>query len=204
MCHAEHYFPAPIESIDAVMPGRTSARDLPAELIPALAARGIRYMMYYHVGHDHWREPDGCFYYPLNPDFRALTSIAKTGNPGRVICYNPWIWPRMTDFQEYFCGEGYRFLTDHHYLPADGSGVFIDGPHAGLQAHTNFILEQHWLHPTPDTPIPSPIIDKKLFVSDMLAGIEHGIVPSVNLEIYQDGGCSPESLEYLRAVRDSL
>jgi hypothetical protein len=121
------------------------------DLIGALGAYGIRLMLYYHVGHDHWVEPngwwartgfdpdnpsvfinnwcaimneigerygeglagwfydDGCVYYPLNPDFRQLTSVAKAGNPGRVICYNPWIWPRFTDFQDYFCGEGYNF-----------------------------------------------------------------------------------------------
>merc|ERR1712096_125156 len=57
--HAEHYFPAPIKSIDAIMPGRTSDRDLVQDLIGALEACGIRLMLYYHVGHDHWVEPDG-------------------------------------------------------------------------------------------------------------------------------------------------
>jgi hypothetical protein len=70
------------------------------------------------------RYDDGCVYYPLNPDFRALGWAAKAGNPGRVICCNPWIWPRFTDFQDYFCGEGYGFLKSHEWLPDDGSGIF--------------------------------------------------------------------------------
>jgi hypothetical protein len=35
----------------------------------------------------------------------------------------------------------------------------------------------------------------------MKAGIAHGIVPSVNLEIYQDIGVGDASLEYMKAVK---
>lgn len=45
-----HYFPAPIQAIDRVLPGRTSKRDLIAELISALGRRGIKLMLYYHCG----------------------------------------------------------------------------------------------------------------------------------------------------------
>ena len=116
----------------------------------------------------------------------------------------PWIWPRFTDFQEYLCGEGYRFLTTHNYLPEDGSGIFVDGPHKGLQAHTNFILEDDWCHWRSDTPISPPRVAREDFVRDMIAGIRCGIVPSVNLETYQDGRCAETSIEYLRSVRDAL
>ena len=242
--HAEHYFPAPIEGIDAVMPGRTSDRDLVQDLIGALGAYGIRLMLYYHVGHDAepngwwartgfdpdnpsafisnwcaimneigerygeglagWFYDDGCVYYPLNPDFKQLGAAAKAGNPERVICYNPWIWPRFTDFQDYFCGEGYDFLKTHEWLPDDGSGIFTDGPHKSLQAHTNFILERGWCHETPDTPIPPPQVSKDEFVQDMVNAIERGIVPSVNLEIYQNGSCSEASIDYMRAVKAAV
>ena len=52
-----------------------------------------------------WYFDDACVYYPLNPDFRRLTLAAKAGNLDRVVCYNPWILPRSTDFQDYLCGE---------------------------------------------------------------------------------------------------
>ena len=244
--HAEYYFPAPIAAIDEIMPGRTSRRDLVRELIDELARYNVRLMLYYHAGHDHWREPDGwwvrssfdpgnaekflanwcaiigevgrrygsglagwffddgCLYYPLNPDFRRLTSAAKAGNPGRVVCYNPWIWPRFTDFQDYFCGEGYEFLKVTENLPADGSGIFSSGPQQGLQAHTNFILESNWPHDKADTPIPVPRIAKETFVHDMKQAISRGIVPSVNLEIYQDGGIGEASLEYMKALKAAV
>jgi hypothetical protein len=203
-------------------------------------------MLYYHVGHDHYNEPDGwwertgfnqnnmenfqqtwcsiirevgerygaglagwffddgCFYYPHNLPFDVLTAAAKAGNPARLVCYNPWIWPRFTDFQDYFCGEGYNFLQVDKNLPVDGSGIFTAGPHLGLQAHTNFILEGDWCHSLANTPISSPHIPIDQFVKDMVAAITRGIVPSVNLEIYQDGSISKESLAYMRAVKQAL
>jgi len=200
-------------------------------------------MLYYHAGHDHWREPDGWWvrcghdprnpekflsnwcsiigeagrrygsglagwflddsrvHYPLNPGFRRLSAAAKAGNPSRVICYNPWIWPRCTDFQDYFCGEGYGFLKVRDNLTADGFGIFLSGPQKGLQAHTNFTLESDWCHSRPETAFPSPRIPKGTFVSGVSSAIAPGIVPSVNLEIYQDGGVGPASIECLKSLK---
>lgn len=45
-----YYFPAPITAIDAIIPGRTSRRDLIGEIARALQARGMRLMLYYN-GH---------------------------------------------------------------------------------------------------------------------------------------------------------
>jgi hypothetical protein len=242
--HAEYYFPAPIQAIDRIMPGRTTQRDLIQELIEALGAYNIRLILYYNPGHEHWQEPDGwwkrigfdpenptiffehwcaiieeigkryrsglagwffddgCVYYPLNLDFERMTLAAKAGNPNRVICYNSWIWPRFTDFQDYFCGEGYNWLYIKDYLPQDGSGIFTGGPQKGLQAHANFILESRWCHDLPNTPIPPPQIPKEKFLEDIRAAVSRGIVPSVNLEIYQDGTISPLSMEYMKALKE--
>jgi hypothetical protein len=244
--HAEYYFPGPIQAIDRIMPGRTADRDLVKDLSDSLGQYGIRLMLYYHVGHDHFAEPDGwwkrtgfnpekpenfmqswcsiigeigerygrglagwffddgCVYYPLNLPFDVLTGAAKAGNPDRLVCYNPWIWPRFTDFQDYLCGEGYDFLKNEKNLPADGSGIFASGPHKGLQAHTNFILESDWCHWQPETPISAPQVPKETFVKDMVSAISHGVVPSVNLEIYQDGSISDLSLEYMQAVKKAV
>ena len=48
---AEYYFPAPIQAIDSILPGRTTKRDLVADLSDALGKYGIRLILYYHVGH---------------------------------------------------------------------------------------------------------------------------------------------------------
>ena len=243
--HAEHYIPAPIQAVERIMPGRTSSRDLIADLIRSLGKRGIRLMLYYHIGHDDYQNPNGWWahtgylqsrerfqenwraiigeiggrygkglagwffddasaYYPMNPDFEKLTATAKNGNPDRVICYNPWVYPRVTDFQDYFCGEGYNFLTSHKGLIKNGNGIFQEGPQKGLQAHTNFILEKNWWHDSCDTPIADPCVSIEQFVEDMLEAMEYGIVPSVNLEIYQEGYFSPRSKEYLLCLKRAL
>ncbi len=48
--HAFQYFPAPLQALDRILPGRTSKRDLVADLSSALARRGMKLMLYYHLG----------------------------------------------------------------------------------------------------------------------------------------------------------
>jgi len=48
--HAMQYIPAPIKALDRILPGRTTSRDLIAELIAALDKRDIKLMLYYHLG----------------------------------------------------------------------------------------------------------------------------------------------------------
>ena len=48
--HTFQYFPAPLESLDSILPGRTSRRDLVADLAAARGKRGIKLMLYYHLG----------------------------------------------------------------------------------------------------------------------------------------------------------
>ncbi len=51
--HAMHYFPGPLKSLDDVLPGRTTKRDLPADLAKELGKRGMKLFLYYHLGaHD--------------------------------------------------------------------------------------------------------------------------------------------------------
>ena len=56
--HAKQYFPAPIKALDRILPGRTTSRDLIADLITALDRRGLKLMLYYHLGS--WGDPEWC------------------------------------------------------------------------------------------------------------------------------------------------
>jgi hypothetical protein len=47
--HAMQYFPAPLKSLDAINPGRTTPRDLPGDLAAALAKRGMKLFLYFHL-----------------------------------------------------------------------------------------------------------------------------------------------------------
>ncbi len=48
--HAYQYFPAPLQSLDKILPGRTTRRDLIGELADELQKRNMRLMLYYHLG----------------------------------------------------------------------------------------------------------------------------------------------------------
>lgn len=48
-CHGMQMFPAPLKTLDDVMPGRTTKRDLIAELADALNKRNIKLLLYYNL-----------------------------------------------------------------------------------------------------------------------------------------------------------
>jgi Alpha-L-fucosidase len=48
--HSDQYIPAPIKALDQILPGRTTRRDLIADLIAALGKRNMRLFLYYHLG----------------------------------------------------------------------------------------------------------------------------------------------------------
>lgn len=82
--HAEMYFPAPIGALDAILPGRTTTRDLIAELIVALKKRGVRLMLYYHLGSASdvpWQDASGFWDTNATPFFerwqKVITEIGE-------------------------------------------------------------------------------------------------------------------------------
>ena len=44
------FLPAPIQSLDEILPGRTTSRDLIQDLAVELQKHGIRFMLYFHLG----------------------------------------------------------------------------------------------------------------------------------------------------------
>lgn len=82
--HAYQYFPAPLASLDKLLPGRTSRRDLVADLADALGRRGLKLMLYYHLGAVNdvaWMRASGC----LGADAEAFFThwraiISEAGN----------------------------------------------------------------------------------------------------------------------------
>jgi hypothetical protein len=73
---AEYYFPAPLQSINQILPGRTSDRDLVNDLSTELSKYGIKLMLYYHMGHDdsEWWTEQGFH----SPDAGSLFSNIQT------------------------------------------------------------------------------------------------------------------------------
>lgn len=244
---AEYYFPAPIQTIDSILPGRTTQRDLVADLSEALGKYGIRLILYYHVGHgdpEWWAKQaytreeasrlfsnvekivaeisqrygkrlaglwmdDGIGYYPNGASFERITRAAKSGNRDLVICYNPWILPRLTDFQDYYAGETGINLESagvgNAYLPVGGDGQFQGGPQEGLQATYSGLLEPgDWTHLYKDSVIGDPILSITELTEIVKESNKRKNLPMINVRIYQDGTISPKSEALLKELNKRL
>jgi hypothetical protein len=147
-----------------------------------------------------WFIDDGMLLYPA--PFERITKAAKAGNPDRLVSYNSWLLPRLTEFQEVHMGEGFMGSEE---TPLAGDGIFQDGPKKGQYAHGMFVLDgPDWGIHKPDTKIQKPCLDPKQAVEAVQKASARGQALSFNLLMYEDGSVSPASLEVLRAVRQAI
>ena len=244
---AEYYFPAPIQVIDDILPGRTTKRDLVADLSAALGKYGIRLILYYHVGHGDyawmskqgftndsvgdvfanvekivgeiskrygenlaglWLD-DGRCYYPNGVQFDRIAKAAKSGNKDLVLCFNPWILPKLTDYQDYYAGETGLNLASagvgNPHLPEGGDGTFQGGPQDGLQATYCGLLEPgEWTHIYQDSVIEDPVLSLDELTQIVEESNKRKNVPMINVRIYQDGTISPKSYALLKELRGRI
>ena len=233
-CHAQQYFPAPIQTLEKILPGRTCQRDLIGEIADALNERGVKLILYYHqgLGDTPWLKASGFYnkdktqFYnnvcslltevgerygkkvagywfddrnPLQP-FERLYKAAKAGNPDRIIAWNSWIYPKLTEFQEYYAGEFGGAL-----VPIPERSYFEEGgPQAGLQPHGLIFLDDPWVHGKPNSPIAPPRFETQELIRYVKECIAKKFVITMNLGIYQDGTVSSETLEQMKALRKSV
>ncbi|MDO6518647.1 alpha-L-fucosidase [Zobellia uliginosa] len=251
MTWGQQYIAAPITSLDKLIEGRTTKRDLLGEMADQLYAKNIKLIFYYHYGYDcyHSTDPEwlnlaggyeadksrlyknvndiiaevgnrygdklngwffdgGQRYYDsrfdgtqegvLSASFKEMGQAARKGNEERVLTYNSWILPRVTEYQDYYSGEG---LQQFENLD---EGSFVDGKHKGLMAHTCFPLEERWGHIDFNTPIKKPKFSAEE-LSGYVKNAQHNRYPlSINLEMYEDGSVSSESLKLLKELRKTV
>ncbi|MDB4584732.1 alpha-L-fucosidase, partial [Draconibacterium sp.] len=244
----QQYISAPIISLDKLIEGRTTKRDLLGEMANRLHEKDIKLIFYYHYGYDCYHSKDSAWlqaaggykedktelyhnistilsevgnrygdkldgwffdggrrYYDshfdgssagiLSANFKDITQAARTGNAKRIIAYNSWILPRSTEYQDYYAGEGYQQFTDLD------EGVFPCGKYKGLMAHTCFPLEKRWGHIDWNTTIASPKYSIEQLIEWVQYAQQNSYPLSINLEMYEDGSASAESLELLKKVR---
>ena len=244
----QQYISAPIKSLDKIIQGRTTKRDLLGEMADLLDKKGIKLIFYYHYGYDCYHSKDSAWmqaaggykadktelyqnikdiisevgnrykdklggwffdgahrYYDchfdgstegiLSAPFKEISLAARKGNSQRILAYNSWILPRLTEYQDYFSGENLRQF--------DGleEGAFSAGIYKGLMAHTCFTLEKRWGHIDWNTIIPRPKYSVEQLTKRIKHAQENRYPLSINLEMYEDGSVSPESLELLKKLR---
>jgi hypothetical protein len=238
--HADMYFPAPLKSLDTILPGRTTRRDLVGELAEALGRHGIRLMLYYHLGSNNdprWQKASGFWktdttefwnnwaavigevgerygnklagwwfddgtanYYYRSAPWERLARAAKAGDANRLICFNPWILPSCTEFQDYFSGEGSTDASVSGWLKPEDEGRISGGAYAGLQASAMPIMEGSWAHGKQDTEIGPPRYTAAQLAAILRRFADLQNVPMLNCEIYQEGTFSPKTVDLIRSA----
>jgi hypothetical protein len=157
-----------------------------------------------------WWFDDGItFYYTLQAPWQAMTEAAKAGYPGRVVGYNSWILPKATDLQDYACGEGDfpdRLTGENDTeLPVGGFGIYRSGPQKGLQATITLTNEGgNWGHIEKDTPVPPPRYTDAQMIDYIRQAIARKDVPVINLEVYQDGSASQQTIDEFKAIKAAI
>ncbi|MBI4325719.1 MAG: alpha-L-fucosidase [Chloroflexi bacterium] len=227
--HAEPYCPAPLKAWEKHHPGKTTKRDLIAEMADALNAKGIKLMCYFptHVvgmypnasskeftqmttdvlkefGERYGEKVVGYWFdgfYQCSekyPDFsfRDFFMICKSGNPNRIIALNSWIYPNVTEWQEYWAGE----TASPVELPVNGTNA--RGPGEGLRYQSLIIMEPYWVQEKVE--MPEPRFNAQALGDYISQCMKNGGAMTINLGIYQDGSVDPRAVNVLKEVRQRL
>lgn len=131
--------------------------------------------------------------------FERQMKACKVGNPNRIIGYNSGIYPKITDFQEFFAAE----FGGSPIIPPDGY-FDEDGPQGGLQAHGTIFIDGAWHHFLPETEIGPQRFTKEGLITYVKNCIERKMVITINFNIYQDGTVSPVTLEKMKSLRKAI
>jgi hypothetical protein len=146
-----------------------------------------------------WFDDGATRLYPQNAPWPSLHRAARAGHAGRVIGFNSWELPSVTDWQDFDCGEGLREPRGRESrLQPTGDGVYRSSSRKGQQATACVTLENEWLHRQAGQ-MPSPPTWTEASLRDFLSrSRQSGLVPILNLKITQEGLLGPASLDLLR------
>ncbi len=129
--------------------------------------------------------------------FEDFYKVTKVGNKDRIICLNPWIYPDVTPWQDYWSGE----VQDPIGLPENG--YMNNGPSPHLPYQALLTMEKHlWVQQ-------EPVISDPKFTSEQLSSyikecMENGGAVTINLAIYQDGTVGEKALQVMKGVKENI
>jgi hypothetical protein len=129
------------------------------------------------------------------PDFsfRDFFKACKAGNPNRIVALNSWIYPNVSEWQEYWAGETASPVEP----PVNGSNP--RGPGQGLRYQSLLIMEPYWVQQKVE--MPAPRFDAQRLGDYISQCMDNGGAVTINLGIYQDGSVDPKAVEVLKSVR---
>ena len=127
-------------------------------------------------------------------NFEKFYNSCKIGNPKRIIALNSWLYPIVSEWQDYWAGEVYT----PGVIPKDH--IIKNGPGKGLQFHTLLALEDDWAHTALNTKIKSPRLQTDSLINYIAACQGKGPV-TINIEIYQDGSIDEAALAEMEKIK---
>lgn len=122
-----------------------------------------------------------------------VREAATAGHPGRICCFNSYIFPSVSRYQDFWSGEVVDIVR-----PADAP-VMQWGPGKGLPYHMLLVMDDMgWVHDQQDTAIAPPRFSVGELGAYLKQTMAHGGTATVNMGIYQEGLMSGESVELLQ------
>jgi hypothetical protein len=159
---------------------------------------------------------DGVSYYPA--PFELMEQIARTGDPHRLVSWNSWIMPRLTDFQDVWFGEGSIGTPFKGSNVVGGNGIFPSGPQTGLLEQGMFPIDIDWGITIPGNQL--QISTKSSYnsyfahttvptdsngLTQLVANASARNAPlSINYMMYEDGSVAEADLARLNDVRQAI
>jgi alpha-L-fucosidase len=134
-----------------------------------------------------------CFEQYPDFSFKDFFKACKAGNPNRIIALNSWIYPAVTEWQEYWAGEAASPVA----LPE--SGTMKRGPGKGLRYQSLIIMEPYWVQAKAEMPDPRFTPEElSKYIRDCM---ERGGAVTINMGIYQNGTVGKKALEVMTQVK---
>ena len=225
------WFPAPIKTIEKIMPGRTCQRDLIGDLADALNKRDIKLMLYYPGGRSKgafgeasgYTKKDKTQYH--NNFCDILSEIGRRyGNKVAGYWFDFCPFNVSHHFERLYkatkTGNPDRTIAWNSWVqrkPSDFQeywagematlGVVPEANHfKDLQPHAWIIVDNDggWGHGKLDTDIGLPLQTNQQLIDYVKACVAKHVVVSMNVGIYQDGTISPATSKQLRALREAI
>jgi len=229
--HTQPHCPAPLASWERAFPGRTTRRDLIADLIAALNRRGIRLMLYVssHV-----------FLQQTGPDHAAaeaahLAILEECGRRYGTALAGWWFdgWGWITENMPainaecFYCaakiGNPQRLVSCNFWTcvnlhpwsdfwagevvlpppPMPGQRFYTTGPAVGQQRHLLLCLNQDWIYKGPSQ-VSRRLVSDEALIACIAQEQSLGGAVTINLAVSREGQIEPASMETMRRLRSGL
>jgi len=137
-----------------------------------------------------------CFEEYPDVSFPDFFKACKAGNPDRIIAINSWIYPAVTEWQEYWAGE----TSSPVGLPTNGTAD--RGPGMGLRYQSLIIMEPYWVQDK--AAMPPPRFTAEQLSKYIKGSMQQGGAVTVNMGIYQDGTVDEKALQVMQEVGQTI